>query len=59
MNCSVVIPVYRGEQTIVPLVERLAIELPKIAQKYEVILVNDASPDASWQKIEELAKRFP
>ena len=59
MNCSVVIPVYRGEQTIVPLVERLAIELPKIAQKYEVILVNDASPDESWQKIEELAKRFP
>ena len=59
MNCSVVIPVYRGEQTIVPLVERLAIELPKIAQTYEVILVNDASPDVSWQKIEELAKRFP
>ena len=59
MNCSVVIPVYRGEQTIVPLVERLAVELPKLAQNYEVILVNDASPDASWQKIEELAKRFP
>ncbi len=59
MNCSVVVPVYRGEQTIVPLVERLAIELPKLAQNYEVILVNDASPDASWQKIEELSKRFP
>jgi len=59
MNCSVVIPVYRGEQTIVPLVERLARELPKFAQTYEVILVNDSSPDASWQKIEELAKRFP
>ncbi len=42
-----------------PLVESLAVELPKIAQSYEAILVNDSSPDASWQKIEELAKRFP
>ena len=59
MNCSVVIPVYRGEQTIVPLVERLGVELPKFAQNYEVILVNDSSPDDSWRKIEELSKRFP
>lgn len=59
MNCSVVIPVYRGESTIVPLVESLAAELPKIAQSYEVILVNDSSPDSSWQKIEELSRRFP
>ena len=45
MNCSVVIPVYRGETTITALVERLAVELPKIAQSYEVILVNDSGPD--------------
>lgn len=59
MNCSVVIPVYRGESTIVPLMENLAAELPKIAASYEVILVNDGSPDASWHKIEALAQRFP
>ncbi len=59
MNCSIVIPVYRGERTIVPLVESLSAELPKIAQSYEVILVNDSSPDLSWKKIEELAQRFP
>ncbi len=59
MNCSVVIPVYRGEGTLVPLVERLASELPKVAENFEVILVNDCSPDASWKKVSELAGRFP
>lgn len=59
MNCSVVIPVYRGEETLVSLVERLAAALPAIAESYEVILVNDASPDSSWEKIEALAQRFP
>jgi len=59
MNCSVVVPVYRGEATISALVENLASELPKIAESYEAILVNDCSPDSSWEKIQELASRFP
>lgn len=59
MNCSVVVPVYRGEATISALVESLALELPKIAKSYEAILVNDSSPDSSWERIEELARRFP
>jgi glycosyltransferase involved in cell wall biosynthesis len=59
MNCSVVVPVYRGEATISALVENLALELPKIAESYEAILVNDCSPDSSWEKIQELARRFP
>ena len=59
MNCSIVVPVFRGEETIIPLVEQLAVELPKFAATYEAILVNDCSLDASWEKIEELTKRFP
>jgi glycosyltransferase involved in cell wall biosynthesis len=59
MNCSIVIPVYHGEDTIIPLVEQLALELPKIAEEYEAILVNDCSPDASWERIEGLTHRFP
>lgn len=58
MNCSVVIPVYRGEATLVTLVERLAKVLPTISDSYEVVLVNDGSPDNSWAVIERLAKRF-
>jgi len=56
MNLSVVIPVYRGEGTIESLVGRLGYVLPQVANKYEVILVHDGSPDQSWSVIERLAK---
>jgi undecaprenyl-phosphate 4-deoxy-4-formamido-L-arabinose transferase len=59
MNCSVVIPVYRAEATLVPLVEQLAGVLPAVAGAYEVILVNDGSPDASWEVIQALSRRYP
>lgn len=59
MNCSVVVPVYRGEETLVPLVERLARVLPSVSDAYEVILVNDGSPDGSWGVIEGLSRKYP
>jgi glycosyltransferase involved in cell wall biosynthesis len=58
MNVSIVIPVYRGEQTIEPLVERLGKVLSSMADAFEVVLVNDDSPDNSWEVIERLAARF-
>ncbi len=57
MNCSVVIPVYRSEQILDALIERLAKVLPNVADTYEVILVNDGSPDNSWAVIERLARQ--
>lgn len=58
MNLSVVVPVYRGEKLVEPLVERLSKSLPTFAKKYEVILVNDGSPDRSWDVVEQLAKKY-
>ena len=58
MNLSVVVPVYRGEKLVEPLVERLSKSLPTFAKKYEVILVNDGSPDGSWDVVERLAKKY-
>lgn len=55
MNVSVVIPVYRSEQTLGTLIERLGRALPAFADSYEVVLVNDGSPDNTWGIIEELA----
>jgi glycosyltransferase involved in cell wall biosynthesis len=59
MNLSVVVPVYRGEKYVEPLVTRLSKALPAFAEKYEVILVNDGSSDGSWGVIEQLAKKYP
>lgn len=58
MNLSVVVPVYRGEKLVGPLVERLSNALPGFAEKYEIILVNDGSPDGSWGVIEGLTKKY-
>ncbi|MDD2922442.1 MAG: glycosyltransferase family 2 protein, partial [Anaerolineales bacterium] len=58
MNLSIVIPVYRGESYVEPLTERLAKALPKFAKKYEVIFVNDGSPDQSWAVIARMAKKY-
>jgi glycosyltransferase involved in cell wall biosynthesis len=59
MNISVVIPVYNGQETITPLVERLGKVLAPLTEAYEVILVCDGSPDQSWEVIEVLVARYP
>lgn len=58
---SVVVPVYNSQQTLVPLVERLAGVLASLkpAGGYEVILVNDGSRDQSWQIVSELSAKYP
>lgn len=58
-SVSVVIPVYGGAKTLPPLVERLGAVLPQICTHFEVILVNDGSPDDSWQVISQLGQQYP
>lgn len=52
---SVVVPVYRSAQSLRPLVARLHEVLPTLAESFELLLVNDGSPDDSWMVIEEEA----
>ncbi len=58
-SVSVVIPVYRSEKILPELLQRLHAVLPGIAPAYEVILVNDSSPDASWDVMVKLAGQHP
>ena len=56
-NVSFVIPCYRSEKTIGHVVKEIMdIMENQNEYDYEVILVNDASPDNVWEKITELAK---
>lgn len=59
MKISVVIPCYRSRDTIRPLVEDLHVELPKIAEAFEVILVVDGSPDDTYAIARELELTYP
>jgi len=58
MNLSIVVPVYKGESFLEPLVARLNKTLPAFAKKYEIILINDGSPDNSWSLIQKLARDY-
>ncbi len=56
MKLSVVSPVYRAELVLDELVERIEKSIPSAFNSYEIILVDDFSPDKSWQKIVEISK---
>jgi len=54
---SIVSPVYRAENIVDKLVERITNEVSKVTDEFEVILVEDGSPDNSWGKIKENCER--
>jgi undecaprenyl-phosphate 4-deoxy-4-formamido-L-arabinose transferase len=56
---SIVIPVYRSESMLPELARRIEDVVSKIAQRYELILVNDNSPDGSWEVISQIAAEHP
>jgi glycosyltransferase involved in cell wall biosynthesis len=58
-SLSVVVPVYRSEAILPELLQRLQNALPAIASSYELVLVNDSSPDGSWDVICQLVQRYP
>ena len=51
IHISIVSPVYRGEKMVAELVRRNVESVSTITEDYEIILVNDASPDNSWDEI--------
>jgi len=53
---SVIVPVYGSEAMLPELVDRLAQALPAMAERFELILVNDCSPDHSWEVISRLVE---
>src|ERR1700686_5014754 len=57
-SISVVVPVYRSEAALPLLVKRLQPVLTAATARFELVLVNDGSPDGSWQVIEQLATEY-
>jgi glycosyltransferase involved in cell wall biosynthesis len=57
-SITVIVPVYNGQTTLSELTKRLARELPTIASQFELVFVNDDSPDESWEVIQTLSKKY-
>ena len=51
------IPIYLAESLVDELVHRLVKHLSSVTEQFEIILVEDGSPDGSWKKIEEHCKK--
>lgn len=56
---SVVIPVYRSEDVVSQTIDRVIAFFESKKWKFEIILVNDCSPDDSWQVIRDRAENDP
>lgn len=56
---SVVSPEYRGEKSVKELVDRVSAAVQTITDDYEIILVNDASPDNTWLEIVKVCANNP
>ncbi len=54
---TVVSPIYKGEKMLEELVARIETAVEAFTVDYEIILVNDCSPDDSWNKIKEICSR--
>lgn len=52
-HISIVSPEYRGEKMVHELVARVQASVSSITENYEIILVNDASPDNTWSVIQQ------
>lgn len=55
MRLSIVSPVYRAETLLPKLVSRIEAVVKTITTDYEIILVEDFSPDRSWKVLKEIA----
>jgi polyisoprenyl-phosphate glycosyltransferase len=60
MTLSIVVPVYRSAKLLAELVREIArsVDALGLAEQFELVLVNDGSPDDSWQVISALAGEY-
>lgn len=56
---SLVTAIYKNEGNIIPFYENFMSEIAPHLDDYEIIMVNDRSPDHSWEIMKELAAKDP
>jgi undecaprenyl-phosphate 4-deoxy-4-formamido-L-arabinose transferase len=59
MDLSVVIPLYGSSATLDELFRRLVHVLDGTGLSYEIVLVDDGSPDNSWEMVQRLQQDYP
>jgi dolichol-phosphate mannosyltransferase len=58
-DISIIVPVHNEEENILPLAHEVAAALGSTPWRYELVYVDDASTDATWQRILEASRNDP
>lgn len=58
-DVSIVIPCYRSEQSLPQLTGRIHKTMSAAGVPFELIFIEDGSPDRTWTAIQELARQYP
>jgi dolichol-phosphate mannosyltransferase len=59
VDISIVSPVYKAESLISNLVIQIRHAIKPLNENFEILLIEDGSPDKSWEQIEKLCLQFP
>lgn len=54
---SIVVPIYKNEKNIIPFYDDFCDNIKPYLEDYEIVMVNDGSPDDSWAVMKAIAKR--
>lgn len=57
MKISIISPIYKAENIVEELVRQIVKNIEPLMHEFEIILVNDGSPDYSWMKIQEICHK--
>jgi dolichol-phosphate mannosyltransferase len=59
IEISVIVPVYNEEDNVLPLAGQVASALASEPRRWELVLVDDCSTDATWERVQEAVRRDP
>ena len=57
-DIAIIVPVYDEQDNILPMAREVSEAMKNVGRSYELVFVDDASRDSTWQKIEEARRQF-
>ncbi|HWN93968.1 MAG TPA: glycosyltransferase family 2 protein [Methylomirabilota bacterium] len=56
---AIIIPVFNEGENVLPLAEEIRTAMQPLGRSYEIVFVDDASTDATWERIDEARRQSP
>ena len=58
-DIAIIVPVYDEQDNVLPMAREVSEAMKNVGRSYELVFVDDASRDSTWQKIEEARRQLP